>query len=218
MPSSRKKQILQAKRKRQRRGSIYLVIAIITIVVAGVGLYVYASSLSSNSTPSVIYAKLNTSQGVMEVELYRSLTPRTVDNFVNLANSGFYNSLVWHRIVKNFVIQTGNSNSRNGLNNATWSQPGSGAQIPFEYDSSLHNAVGYLGMASTASGAGGTTQFYVNTNDNSAALDGKYAVFGKVIIGMSVAYAIANLPIYTDGQPVNPSDAMLNSITISNSP
>ena len=75
-------------------------------------------------------------------------------------------------------------------------------------------------MASTGTQVGGTTQFYININNNSATLDGKYAVFGKVIAGMDVAYAIGNLPIYDspDGQPINPSDAMLTSVTISNSP
>src|SRR5947207_10545004 len=167
-PSWQKKRTVQTVRKRQGRGKIYLLGAFIIIVVVGVTLYVYASS---QSTPAIVYAKLNTSQGVIEIELYQNATPKTVTNFVNLANSGFYNNLVWHRIAKNFVIQTGNSNSRNGLNNSTWSQAGTGQAIPFEYDNSLHNAVGYVGMASTGTQVGGTTQFYININNNSATLD-----------------------------------------------
>ncbi len=79
-------------------------------------------------------------------------------------------------------------------------------------------------MASTSSGLGGSCQFYINLADNSAALDGKYAVFGKVISGMDAVNALANLPTttqYTDAQapePVNPTDAMLISVTISDSP
>jgi cyclophilin family peptidyl-prolyl cis-trans isomerase len=230
LPSPRKKKIIQATRKRQRRGAVYLVAIVIVITTIGIGWYVYASSQSPaqsspqpNTLPDIVYAKLGTSQGTIEIELYHSLTPKTVENFVNLANSGFYNKLVWHRIAKSFVIQTGNSNSRNGLNNSTWSQAGSGQSIPFEYASSLHNAVGYVAMASTNQQAGGTTQFYININDNSGALDRNYAVFGKIISGMNAAYAIGNLPIYpglspTDGQPINPADAMLNGVTISNSP
>jgi cyclophilin family peptidyl-prolyl cis-trans isomerase len=200
-----------------------LVLLIIVITIIGIGVYEYASSrpaASSNSLPSVVYAKLNTTQGMIEIELYHSLTPKTVENFVNLANEGFYNNLVWHRIATNFVIQTGNPNTRNDAPNSTWSQPYSAQSVPFEYDPSLHNAAGYVGMASTAMGVGGTTQFYINLIDNSAPLDGKYAVFGKVIVGMNVVDAIGNLPIYTppDGQPVNPSQAMLISVTISNSP
>ena len=196
-------------------------VLLVAIIAVAVVVYAYIQPGGTNTgLQAVVYAKLNTSQGVIEIELYQNATPKTVTNFVNLANSGFYNNLVWHRIAKNFVIQTGNSNSRNGLNNSTWSQPGTGQAIPFEYDNSLHNAVGYVGMASTGTQVGGTTQFYININNNSATLDGKYAVFGKVIAGMDVAYAIGNLPIYNspDGQPINPSDAMLTSVTISNSP
>src|SRR6266550_2971108 len=206
MPSVQEIRALQRARKKARRRRMYLVGTLILVAIIAVSV--------------VVYAKLNTSQGLIEIELYQNATPKTVTNFVNLANSGFYNNLVWHRIAKNFVIQTGNSNSRDGLNNSTWSQPGTGQAIPFEYDNSLHNAVGYVGMASTGTQVGGTTQFYININDNSATLDGKYAVFGKVIAGMDVAYSIGNLPIYNspDGQPINPSGAMLTSITISNSP
>ena len=196
-------------------------VLLVAIIAVSVVVYAYIQPGGTNTgLQAVVYAKLNTSQGVVEIELYQNATPKTVTNFVNLANSGFYNNLVWHRIAKNFVIQTGNSNSRNGLNNSTWSQAGTGQAIPFEYDNSLHNAVGYVGMASTGTQVGGTTQFYININNNSATLDGKYAVFGKVIAGMDVAYAIGNLPIYNspDGQPINPSDAMLTSVTISNSP
>jgi len=202
---------------------MYLLGTVLLVAIIAVAVVVYAYIQPGGTNPglqAIVYAKLNTSQGVIEIELYQNATPKTVTNFVNLANSGFYNNLVWHRIAKNFVIQTGNSNSRNGLNNSTWSQAGTGQAIPFEYDNSLHNAVGYVGMASTGTQVGGTTQFYININNNSATLDGKYAVFGKVIAGMDVAYAIGNLPIYNspDGQPINPSDAMLTSVTISNSP
>ena len=202
---------------------MYLLGTVLLVAIIAVSVVVYAYIQPGGTNPglqAIVYAKLNTSQGVIEIELYQNATPKTVTNFVNLANSGFYNNLVWHRIAKNFVIQTGNSNSRYGLNNSTWSQPGTGQAIPFEYDNSLHNAVGYVGMASTGTQVGGTTQFYININNNSATLDGKYAVFGKVIAGMDVAYAIGNLPIYNspDGQPINPSDAMLTSVTISNSP
>lgn len=220
MPSPRKKKLLQATRKRQRKGTIYFVAIILIVTTIGIGWYVYASSQSSNTLPDIVYAKLSTSQGSIEFELYHSLAPKTVENFVNLAKSGLYSNLVWHRIAKNFVIQTGNPNTKNGASNTTWSQPYSAQSVIFENNTSLHNAVGYVAMASTGYYVGGTTQFYINIHDNSVPLDGKYAVFGKVINGMNVAYAIGNLPIYTppDGQPIDPTNAMLISVTISNSP
>lgn len=205
---------MEKTRKREKRGRIYLLVALVLIVIVAVGVYAYASSQS----PKIVYAKLNTSKGLIEVELYQSQIPTTVTNFVSLAKSGFYNNLVWHRIHPGFVIQTGDPNSRNGVNNSTWGQGGSSQTIPLEIDSSLHNYAGYLGMAHATDPASGSSQFYINLGDNSAALDGKYTVFGKVISGMDVANMIGNVPIYTppDGQPI--TLVFLNNVTISNNP
>jgi len=178
-----------------------------------------SGSLKHTTSPHVataFYATLQTSQGPIEIELFAAQTPQTVSNFVKLAESGFYNNLTWHRIVAGFVIQTGDPNTRNGTGNrSTWGQGGSGQSVPFEYDPSLHNAVGYVGMASTAAGAGGTSQFYINVNDNSAGLDGKYAVFGKVISGMNAVNALASLSVNSQSQPLDATKALVTSVTIS---
>ncbi len=216
MPSSQKRRAVQRTRQREGRGRIYLLGTIVLITTIAIGLYVYASA---QSNPAVVYAKLSTSQGPIEVELYWNATPKTVSNFVNLAKSSFYNGLLWHRVAKGFVIQTGDPNTRNLANNSTWGQGGSGQTVPLEVVGSLHNYAGYLGMAHSSDPNSGSSQFYINLNDtNSNVLDGKYTVFGKVISGMNVALAIGNVPIYTppDGQPISP--VYLNSVTISNSP
>src|SRR5206468_3839425 len=82
-----------------------------------------------------------------------------------------------------FVIQTGDPNTRNaGGNNITWGKGGSSQTVPLEVVSSLQNTAGYVGMARVGNDLNsGTSQFYINLNDNRAALDGKYTVFGKVI-------------------------------------
>ena len=215
MPSPQKQKVLERARKRQGRGRLYLVLGTVLIVIVAVGVYAYAAS---QSHPDIVYAKLNTSMGLIEAELYWSKTPQTVSNFVNLAKSSFYNNLVWHRIHPGFVIQTGDPNSRNGLNNSTWGTGGSTPTLPLEIDSSLHNYAGYLGIAHSSDPNSGSSQFYINLGDNSAPLDGKYTVFGKVISGMNVSVAISNVPIYSppDGQPITP--VYLTSVTISNSP
>ncbi len=186
-----------------------------------------SGSLIHSVTPVVgtsLYATLKTSKGMIVVELYNNSAPKTVTNFVNLAKSHFYDNLVWHRIIPNFVVQTGDPNTKNGGGDRnTWGQGTSPQSVPFEYDSSLHNNVGYVAMASTGAGVGGSSQFYINVNDNSAALDGKYAVFGKVIVGMDAANALANLPTTNQypnaqNQPADPSAAILISVTISSSP
>lgn len=186
-----------------------------------------SGSLTHTVSPSVAtptYATLLTSNGTITVELFRAQTPQTVANFVKLANSGFYKDLVWHRIVPGFVIQTGDPTTVNGTGDRTkWGQ-GTSQSIAFEYDPSLHNTIGYLGMASTAAGAGGSCQFYINLADNSASLDGKYAVFGKVISGMNAVNTLAASPTTTQyssaqaPQPSNPAAAMLINIVISSSP
>jgi dolichyl-diphosphooligosaccharide--protein glycosyltransferase len=196
---------------------LYLILAIVLVVIIAGGVYAYVSSLP----PSIEYAKLSTSKGTIEVELYRSLAPTTVDNFVSLAKSGFYNNLVWHRIYPGFVIQTGDPTTRNGGGtNSTWGSGQGPQRIPFENVTSLHNYAGYLAMARVGSDFGSaTSQFFVNLSDNSGQLDGKYAVFGNVISGMDAVNAIASVPIYhpPDGQPIAPYPFLV-SVTISNSP
>ncbi len=168
-------------------------------------------------TPRVatpVFATLFTTNGTIEVELYPAQAPKTVANFVNLAQSGFYSNLVWHRIVKGFVIQTGDPNSRNGVpsTNNTWGQGGSSQTVPLEIDSSLHNLSGYLGMARLTDPNSGSSQFYINLANNPS-LDGNYTVFGKVTAGMDVALTIGNVPVYPkSNQPVNP--VFLTSVTI----
>lgn len=161
-----------------------------------------------SSTNGNVFVCIDTTMGSFEVELFSSATPKTVANFVSLTESGFYNNLCWHRIEPNFVIQTGDPNTvKCGGDRSTWGQGTSGTTIPFENDSSLHNYEGYLGMASTAPGTGGSSQFYINLGNNTN-LDGKYAVFGKVIgNGMSVVHAIGSVQVETVGgqsEPVAP--------------
>lgn len=220
MPSAQKRKVLERTRKRKNRGVLYLLIVIVLIGIVVVGVYAYVSSLP----PDKIYATLNTSKGTFEIELYRSLTPITVNNFVNLAKSGFYNNLVWHRIQPGFVIQTGDENTKNfvGGNNSTWGTY-QGTNIPDEIVSSLHNYAGYMAMANTGAPNSGSTQFFINLVDSSSSLDGKYTVFGHVISGMDVVNAIGNVPVYPAPptgvccQPKSPFP-FLTSVTISNTP
>jgi cyclophilin family peptidyl-prolyl cis-trans isomerase len=167
-------------------------------------------------TPRVdtpVFARLLTSDGTIDVELYPAQAPKTVANFVSLAQSGFYNNLTWHRVVKGFVIQTGDPTSKNaGGNNNTWGQHGSSQTVPLEIDSSLRNLAGYLGMARSSDPNSGSSQFYINLADNPS-LDGNYTVFGKVTVGMSVALTIGNVPVYPQSsQPINP--VFLTNVTI----
>lgn len=171
-----------------------------------------------NVVAAPLLATLSTSLGTIVVELYQSQTPKTVDNFVYLGNSGFYSNLVWHRIVKGFVIQTGDPTTKNGGGDRnTWGQTGSPQTVPLEIVPTLHNDAGTLGMARGSDVNSGSSQFYINLADNPS-LDGSYTVFGRVLSGMNVALAIGNVPVttqYASGQsePVDP--VYLSSVTIS---
>jgi cyclophilin family peptidyl-prolyl cis-trans isomerase len=231
--------MIRASRRRERgrrrssssnaRRTTYIVALVIALVlVFGTVYYIYVYSQGGKTTSTttsplssgsgLVYAKLVTSQGTIEVELYQNSAPKTVANFVQLAQSGFYSNLVWHRIAAGFVIQTGDPNSRNALNNRTWGQGNGPQTVPLEIDPSLHNVGGTLGMARGTDVNSGSSQFFINLTDNTASLDGKYTVFGKVISGMNVVDAIAGLPVLSTSQPTDPSQAMLLSVTISNTP
>ncbi len=187
-----------------------------TVTVTGT-----SGSLNHSVAPVVgtsLYATLNTTNGAIVVELYGTQAPKTVNNFVSLAQSGFYSNLVWHRIVKGFVIQTGDPNTRNGGGDrSTWGTGGSSQTVPLEISPTLHNDIGYLGMARSTDPNSGSSQFYINLANNNS-LDGNYTVFAKVVNngGMDAAYAIANVPVNSQSQPITP--VFLISVAISGGP
>lgn len=190
---------------------------VIAVIVVAAGYYIYETYIYS-APP--IYARIDTSDGAIYVVLYPGCAPATVANFVNLANSGFYNDLVWHRIVNTptpFVIQTGDPHSRGGLNSTrslwgagfgngtglTTSDLAANHTVPLEVSRcpNLGTYEGYLGMAREGNFTtllnSGSTQFFINLANGSSNLQisGHYTVFGKVISGWSVVEAIANSPI-----------------------
>jgi cyclophilin family peptidyl-prolyl cis-trans isomerase len=189
-----------------------------TVTVTGI-----SGSLKHSVTPVVdtpVYATLNTTNGTIVVELYRAQTPQTVSNFVNLANQHFYDNLVWHRLSRNPpVIQTGDPYTRYGnTSRSTWGQGGSPQTIPLELDKSLHNSLGYLGMARGQALDSASSQFYINMANNNDLdyANGGYTVFGRVLTGMSAANAIWNTPTDTPTYPEQPLNPVyLISVTIS---
>jgi cyclophilin family peptidyl-prolyl cis-trans isomerase len=183
------------------------------------------STTSSGPGPRVT---ISTTQGTFEVELFPKAAPKTVANFISLANTGFYNNLVWHRIVKGFAIQIGDPTSRNGGGNPSmWGSTGSSQTIPLETSRTLVgegfvNDIGSLGMARTSDPNSGSSQFFINLANNSF-LNGQYTVFGRVVAGMDVVDKLANLPVSPDCmasggmncRPLVPQQAEILTITTS---
>lgn len=146
--------------------------------------------------------------GVIKVKLDETQAPITVDNFVKLANKGFYNGLTFHRIIKGFMIQGGDPNG-NGTG-------GPGYSIKGEFKANgVNNTIshkrGVISMARSQDYNSAGSQFFIMHKDG-IYLDGQYAAFGEVIEGIEVVDAIAKVRIYPSDRPYEP--VIINTITI----
>jgi peptidylprolyl isomerase len=142
-------------------------------------------------------AIIKTSMGEITVELYENKTPKTVENFVKLANEGFYEGVNFHRIIEGFMNQTGDPLTKDNSLIGQWGTGGPGYQFEDEFVEDLSNTVGTLSMANSGPGTNGS-QFFINTGDN-VFLDGKHTVFGQVIEGIDVVIEINK--VETTGSP-----------------
>ena len=133
---------------------------------------------------------------VMTAELYPEKAPNTVNNFISLANKGFYDGLIFHRVIPGFMIQGGCPNG-NGMGGPGYQIKGEFAGDGFRQND-LKHTTGVLSMARSMMPDSAGSQFFIMTSD-SPHLDGSYAAFGKVLTGLEVVDAIcANTPV-TDG-------------------
>lgn len=149
-------------------------------------------------------AIVETSMGTFKIELFADKAPNTVQNFIDLVKRGFYKDMIFHRVVAGFVIQTGDPTGTG--------RGGSEKSIKLEIHPDLkHDSAGVVGMARTNDPDSATSQFYI-TLAPAPHLDGKYAVFGKVIEGLDVVMAIGQVEVGPNDRPVVP--VILKSITL----
>lgn len=135
-------------------------------------------------------ATIHTTKGDITVELYRELTPITTANFLNLAESGFYDGIVFHRVIPDFMAQVGDPKTKDESLKAEWGTGGPGYTIPDEFNSELtHDSAGILSMANTGRPSSGGSQFFI-THGPTPHLDGKHTVFGKVTKGLDILMQI----------------------------
>jgi cyclophilin family peptidyl-prolyl cis-trans isomerase len=149
------------------------------------------AAAAAPATASKAYVRMTTSKGDMIIELDRAKAPVTVDNFLAYVKKGQYDGTVFHRVIKDFMIQGG------GFDKTLTEKP-TGAPIKNEGTNGLSNARGTIAMARTMDPNSATAQFYINVVDNKM-LDTRpgrpgYAVFGTVVEGMQVADAIRAVP------------------------
>ncbi|MGH9966086.1 MAG: peptidylprolyl isomerase [Nitrososphaeraceae archaeon] len=175
------------------------------------------NSANSNSTQET--AIIQTAQGPITIEFLPQVAPNHVENFKKLAQDGFYNNTIFHRIIGNFMIQGGDPNTKgNESQRNNWGTGGPGYAIDEEFNDVPHIR-GIVSMARSADPNSAGSQFFVVTN-NSQFLDGQYTAFGRVIQGMEIVDKIAGLPTTSSfgqaDQPNNPDDARITGISIVN--
>jgi peptidyl-prolyl cis-trans isomerase A (cyclophilin A) len=148
-------------------------------------------------------AEFNTNKGNFKIELYGDKTPITTGNFIKLVDEGFYNSLIFHRVIPNFMVQCGCPHGTG--------RGGPGYTIRDEFHPDLkHDSKGILSMANAGPNTGGS-QFFI-TVAPTPWLDGKHSIFGKVIEGMEIVDSISKVEKDRNDKPLQ--NVVINSIKI----
>jgi len=142
---------------------------------------------------TIVKIKIETTLGDIYADLYEADAPKTVANFVTLANKGFYDGIIFHRVIPDFMIQTGDPTGT-GMG-------GPGYKFPDEFSPKLrHSDAGVLSMANSGPNTNGS-QFFI-TAAATPWLDDRHSVFGKVTQGMDVVQKIAQAPRDRQDKPV----------------
>lgn len=194
------------------------------VVVAGLGLLLFLHSrpVPSDSTAPQSSAATNvmettpnthvvfkTTKGDIELELFTDRMPVTTGNFLKLAREGFYNGTKFHRVIEGFMIQGGDPNSE-GADASQYGTGGPGYTIEDEFVEGLSNVRGTISMANTGQPNSGGSQFFINLADNTfldfdkQPLTSRHPVFGRVVGGMEIVDAIAQVPTSERDVPLEP--------------
>ena len=149
-------------------------------------------------------------RGKIELELYEDIAPKTVENFINLAKKGFYDGLIFHRIIKDFMIQGGCPDGT-GMGGPGHNIFGEFSSNGFE--NNLKHTRGVISMARSQNPDSAGSQFFIMHKD-SPHLDGNYASFGKVINGIEIVDEIANVEIESEISNKPTKEQKIKSIEI----
>jgi len=159
---------------------------------------------------SMLVAVMKTNMGTVEIELFEKQTPKTVENFSGLAKKGYYNGVIFHRVIPNFMIQGGDPTGTGRGGESLW-----GKKFSDEFVSELkHSEPGVLSMANAGPNTNGS-QFFI-TVIPTPWLDGKHTIFGKVINGMDVVYAISKVQTGAMDKPVK--DVIIEEVNLEKRP
>lgn len=160
------------------------------------------STLDSNKNKKTMNVTFKTNKGNITIELFEAKAPNTVANFRKLAESGFYDGVKFHRVIKGFMIQSGDPLTKDDTKKMMWGTGGPGYKFADEISADNSNDVGTIAMANAGPNTNGS-QFFINVNPNNF-LDGKHTVFGKVTKGMDVVTAIEDVETDSSDRPLSP--------------
>ncbi len=176
-----------------------LLLVLVSLVVVGCG---DNQSSTSNSDPYVkkIYGEISVlDYGKMEFELYPDVAPITVSNFQNLIEQNFYDGLIFHRVIDDFMVQGG------GFKQDGTQKTASSIIGEFKangYDNTLVHTRGVMSMARANLNNSGTSQFFIVQAETYPSLDGKYAAFGRVTAGLDIVDQIVLVEKDEDNKPL----------------
>jgi peptidyl-prolyl cis-trans isomerase B (cyclophilin B) len=172
--------------------------------------------------PKNVRAVIKTKFGDMEIKFLPDVAPKHVENFIQLAQSGFYNGTIFHRVIPGFMIQGGDPNTKDSLKKEAYGQGGPGHNVKAEF-SDLPHKRGMVSMARAQDPDSAGSQFFIVVEE-SRFLDRKYTIFGEVVKGIGVADKIVGLPKVTcqtgvpspadKGPCDNPIDRVEMTVTI----
>ena len=164
------------------------------------------STMTELKKDTITVAVIQTTMGTIELELFAYKAVKTVQNFVGLAEKKYYDGIIFHRVIDNFMIQGGDPAGTGSGGESIWGKP-----FEDEVKTGLkHNSEGILSMANAGPNTNGS-QFFI-TLKATPWLDGKHTIFGKVISGMEVVKAIGKTKTNQDDKPL--IDVVMQKVTI----
>lgn len=206
------KREMRGKTMKQKKNLLVMMMLCMSILLAG------CASPSSKGAANVEVQALQEhpivtmnikDYGTVTIELYPEKAPNTVNNFVTLANSGFYDGLTFHRIIEGFMIQGGDPEGI-GTGGPGYSIPGEFASNGYT-ENDLKHTKGVISMARSQSPDSAGSQFFIMSAD-SPHLDDKYAAFGEVTSGIEIIEAIEKVATNSMDKPLE--DVVIESVTV----
>jgi len=197
-----------------KRDLVLIVLLLVALATTKAGMSGLNGKEISGSAQKEI-AVVETSMGTFEILLYRADAPKTVENFVRLSQKGYYNGIIFHRVAKGFVIQTGDPTGTGSGGRSIWGKEFEDELNPNTPSYKEGYVKGVVAMANRGPNTN-TSQFFILLND-APRLPHNYTIFGKVVKGMDVVERIGQVPITpqlgpNDGRPLK--NIVIKKITI----